>query len=192
MKSSRIRQSGLDYTYNYQQKNGTLDNYGGWSRVYSSGTDSKTDNTLTTTGISFTIDGTVQKHVIFRSWFMVNISTTGLIKMKLATSGAGRFYEQNCSLLIYPPPINGFRTPQCYNFDNFTAFRSSGTAGNMLNIDLFPYYNSIAGIFTIEYKGSFFVDTGLLNMDIQWAQQTTNAVASRLFNNSYFEYLTLT
>ena len=62
----------------------------------------------------------------------------------------------------------------------------------MLNVDLFPYYNSIAGIYTIEYRGSFYVDTGPLNMNIQWAQQTNNATASRLFNNSYFEYVVRT
>lgn len=192
MRSSRIRQSGLDYTYNYQQRNGTLNNYGGWSRVYSSGTDTKTDTTYVSSGLTFTIDGTVQKHVIFRSWIMLNIPTGGgQLKMKFVGSGAGRFYEQNNQLRTYGGATGAFRTPSHYNFANSTAFTPSTSAGFMFNVDLLPYNGVNIGIHNIEYLGSFFVDTGSFTLDLQWAQETASPTATRLFNNSYLEYVVI-
>jgi hypothetical protein len=154
---------------------------GTWILVKPSGSDTAT-TTLTSAGMTFTIDGTVQKQVSFRAVLNVQINENDnfWIKFTASTANSGRIYERGTSRVLIKNTLTSAV------FANDTAFVAAGDANAFFNTtQTIGVYQASGRSTFLEYNGNFFVDTGSVTFDVLFAGAT---VAGSLWGSSYLEY----
>ena len=152
---------------------------GTWTMVKPTLNDTAT-TTLVSSGMSFTINGTVQKEVVFRAFLNVKVATNNsmFVKFTASTANSGRIYERG---IVRKLVKNSSITSTGFTYD--TGFVAAGNANAFFNTTqtLSVYSESCF----LEYHGNFFVDTGSVTFDILFAGDT---VPGSLWSSSYLEY----